>query len=306
MINSVKITNYLGQSMVMELRNPERSGFLLYNMTGVGPEKADIRTTDIVTADGGVYNSARLPSRNIVMNIRYYAWAGRAVEEIRQDSYKWFPIKKKVTISIYTENRIAQIDGYVESNEPVVFSQETHAQLSIVCPDPFFIDGSDDGLNVTQFYGVRPMFHFPYSNNSLTEKLTIMGEILFSNEETIVYSGDSEVGITIVIDVLGDVEHVTIWNVLTRESMVIDTDRLAALTGKGLVASDRLTIITTTGQKSITLLREGVETNVLNCLARGPDWFQLAKGNNIFAFVAEKGTTNLVFTIYNQTLYEGV
>lgn len=306
MIHHVKVINYLGEELVMELRHPEKTGFLIYNMTGIGPEKAEIRTTDIVTADGGVYNSARLPTRNIVLNVRFFSWQDKTVEDIRQESYKYFPIKTRVTLVITTDNRVSEIDGYVEANEPVVFSQETHTQLSILCPYPYFYDGRGDGKNITNFYGVAPMFEFPFSNESVNEPLLIMGDIRFSNEEIIYYSGDSEIGITMLIDALGPVENLTIFNVGTRERMRIDTTKLAALTGSGIVARDRIIISTVRGQKSITLLREGKYTNILNVVDRDSSWFQLAKGDNIFAFEAEVGTTNLVFTIENRTIYEGV
>lgn len=306
MIHSVKVTNYLGQEMLMELPFPERSGFLIYNMTGTGPEKAEIRTTDIVTADGGVYNSARLPNRNIVLSIRFFSWKDKTVEEIRYESYKYFPIKSKVTLTITNELRIGEITGYVESNEPVIFSKETHTQISIICPYPYFYDGSEDGTNVTTFYGVEPLFEFPFSNESLEEPLLIMGNILFSNEEIVVYSGDSEIGITIIIDAIGEVGNLTIYNVRTRESMRIDVEKLERLTGSGIVAGDRIIISTIRGQKSITLLRQGIYTNILNVLDKGASWFQLAKGDNIFAFDAESGTTNLIFRIENRTIYEGM
>ena len=36
------------------------------------------------------------------------------------------------------------------------------------------------------------------------------------------------------------------------------------------------------------------------------DWFQLSKGDNIFAYVVEEGTTNVQFKIENRTAFEGV
>ena len=54
------------------------------------------------------------------------------------------------------------------------------------------------------------------------------------------------------------------------------------------------------------LLRNGLYTNILNCLDRDSDWFQLSKGDNLFAFVAEEGTSNLQFRIQNKIVYEGV
>ena len=306
MIHNVKIINYLGEELVMELGNPEKSGFLIFNMTGLGPNKSEIRQTDIVTADGGVFNSARLPSRNIVLSIRFFSWKDKTVEEIRHESYKYFPIKKPLTLMIETDNRVGEIVGYVEANEPAIFSKEAHTQLSIICPYPYFYDGSPDGNNVTIFFGVEPLFEFPFSNESLVEHLIIMGEIKNKTEELIYYSGDSEVGVTIYIDAIGEVHNLIIHNVGTRESMFINTDKLAKLTGSGIIAGDRIIISTVRGNKSITLLRSGIYTNILNVLDRGSDWFQLTKGDNIFAFEAESGTTNLMFRIENRTIYEGV
>jgi Phage tail protein. len=306
MIHNVRVVNYLGEEVVMELRNPERSGFLIYNMTGLGPEKAEIRTTDIVTADGGIYNSSRLPARNIVLSVRFFSWEGKTVEQIRHESYKHFPIKKPVTIFITTDERVGEIVGYVEANEPVIFSRETHMQLSIICPYPYFFDGGLYGDKVYSFGGVTPRFEFPFSNESLTEPLLIMGDILIYAEGTVVYNGDAEVGVTITIDALGPATNITMHKVDARESMSLNTTRLQQMTGKGIVAGDQIRISTVKGQKSITLLRGGVFTNILNILDRGADWFELTKGDNFFAFEAEQGIENLVFTIENRTLYEGV
>ena len=88
--------------------------------------------------------------------------------------------------------------------------------------------------------------------------------------------------------------------------MKIDTVKLQKLTGKGIVASDDIVINTSKGDKSITLISEGVSYNILNCLDKNTDWFTLAKGDNIFAFTADSGVTNLQFRIENKVIYEGV
>ena len=88
--------------------------------------------------------------------------------------------------------------------------------------------------------------------------------------------------------------------------MRIDTDKMKAFTGSGIVAGDEITICTVKGKKSITLLRNGKTTNILNCLDKAADWFQLAKGDNVFAYTAEEGSSNLQFKIENRIIYEGV
>lgn len=66
MIHSFAITNYLGDRIKLDLREPEVSGFLIKSVTGLGPVKATVNTTEVVTNDGSMFNSARLSQRNIV------------------------------------------------------------------------------------------------------------------------------------------------------------------------------------------------------------------------------------------------
>jgi hypothetical protein len=304
MIKSITVTNYLGDSIKLDLARPEESGFVVRSITGLGPGKANINTTEVSTNDGSLFSSSRLPSRNIVIGLNYL-WKN-SIEEIRHLSYKYFPIKKKLTLLIETDKRTAEIEGYVESNEPNIFSKDEGSDISIICPNPFFYSTGKDGKQTTVFYGVDPMFEFPFSNESLLECLLEMGTIQNQTEKVVTYDGDSEIGITITIHAVGEVSNITIYNTRTREIMRIDTDKLALITGSGIIAGDDIIICTVKGNKSIRLRRDGKITNILNCLEKNPDWFQLVKGDNIFAYTAEYGSSNLQFKIENQIAYEGV
>ena len=307
MIYSFAITNYLGDRVKLELGKPEVSGFLIKSVTGLGPVKVNVNTTEVVTNDGSMFNSARLSQRNIVFQLAFVDTVyGETIDDIRQKSYKYFPAKKSVEIVIETDNRYVKIKGYVESNEPDIFSSQEGTQISIICPDPYFYSAGEDGNNVTDFYTIDPMFEFPFSNESLTDPLLIFGEIQIKTEGVITYHGDSEIGVVIYIHAIGPATNINIYNTETREVMMINTAKLEKLTGKGLVASDDIVINTTKGEKSITLVREGASYNILNCLDKNTDWFTLSKGDNIFAFTAETGVTNLQFRIENQVIYEGV
>lgn len=307
MIYSFAVTNYLGDRIKLELGRPDISGFLIKSVTGLGPVKANVNTTEVVTNDGSMFNSARLSQRNIVFQLAFVDTIyGETIEDVRQKSYKYFPAKKSVEIVIETDNRYVKIKGYVESNEPDIFSSQEGTQISIICPDPYFYSAGEDGNNVTDFYTIDPVFEFPFSNESLTEPLLVFGEIQIKTEGVITYHGDSEIGVVIYIHAIGKATNINIYNTETREVMSINTDRLEQLTGKGLVASDDIVINTAKGEKSITLVREGVSYNILNCLDKNTDWFSLSKGDNIFAFTAETGVTNLQFRIENQVIYEGV
>lgn len=69
MIKKVIVTNYLGESLEMELARPEVSGLAITDIEGLGPVKATINTSEIATGDGALYNSAKLETRNIVMTL---------------------------------------------------------------------------------------------------------------------------------------------------------------------------------------------------------------------------------------------
>lgn len=307
MIKSFRVTNYLGDSILLPLGEPERSGFLIKSISGLGPTKAIVNTTDISTNDGSLFNSSRLTQRNIVFDLIFVETVHKEnIEDVRQKSYKYFPLKKNVEIVIETDNRILKTVGYVESNEPNIFSKQEGTQISIICPDPYFYSAGENGKNVTEFYTVEPMFEFPFSNESLTEPLIVFGEIELMTEGVITYNGDSEIGITIYIHALGPASNVSIHNINTRELMGIDTKKLESLTGNGIIARDDIVITTMKGNKSITLIRDGISHNILNCLDKNTDWFSLKKGDNLFGFTAESGITNLQLRIENEIIYEGV
>lgn len=302
MIKSITVTNYLGDSLKLDLMRPEESGFIVESITGLGPGKANINTTETATNDGSSFNSSRVASRNIVISLRYM-WKS-TIEESRHRSYKYFPLKRKVTLTVETDTRTATIEGYVESNDPTIFSKESGSDISIICPDPFFY--SVYGGQITTFGGIEPMFEFPFSNESLTEPLLEFAAIKEYVERTVLYEGEVETGVTMTIRATGEASGITIYNVETLETMKIDTDMLQSLTGYGLIEGDELSICTTKGKKSAVLIRNGQRTNVLNCVDRNSDWFQLSKGENIFSFTAEEGRSNLNFEIQNDVVYEGV
>lgn len=305
MIKSVTATNYLGESVKIDLDdvNPNH-GLLIKKIEGLGPAKANVNTTTLATNDGTLFNSARLDQRNLILSMIFAN--APTIEEARHRTYKFFPIKKPVDILIETDNRIGSTNGIVETNEPDVFSKEESNQISIICPFPYFYSAGPDGLNTTIFYGIEPLFEFIFSNESLEDDLIEFGSIENQTEKTVYYDGDAEVGITITIHALGEARMITIYNTGTREVMKIDTEKIKTLTGSGIIAGDDIIIKTMRGEKSIRLLRAGFYTNILNCLSKDSDWFQLAKGDNIFAYVAEYGSENLQFKIENRVLYEGL
>ena len=163
MIKSVTITNYLQESVKIDLTEPETSGFIIRSIEGLGPAKANVNFTELATLDGALDNGALLNTRNIVMSLIFEGTP--TIEDTRLKSYKYFPIKQNLTFEIETDNRHCFTVGRVESNVPAIFSNEREGcQISILCPSSYFQDMNDTIIN---FDAVISEFEFPFDNDSI-------------------------------------------------------------------------------------------------------------------------------------------
>jgi phage-related protein len=303
MIRSITITNHLNEELKLELGAPEKSGLLVRRIDGIGPSKADINMTEIATFDGAVYNSARVAARNIVMSLEFIAKP--TIEDTRHLTYRYFPIKKRIMLTFETDKRICDIYGYVESNEPDIFSKREGTTISILCPAPFFYS-KDKTVTVFSGPGSIGEFEFPFSNESLVENLIVISTYRTDTVKPIMYDGDEEVGVTITINSSGNVSNITIYDTDNRDTIRIDTGRLTAMIGTAIIAGDEITISTIKGNK-FAVLHRGVDYyNIVNCLDKDTGWFYLMTGENMFAYAAESGVEHLSFRIENQTVYGGI
>ena len=72
-----------------------------------------------------------------------------------------------------------------------------------------------------------------------------------------------------------------------------------------LLAGDIVTITTKTGNKTVTLDRGGVKTNIINRLVSGSTWLTLREGKNRF-YLRGTGLTKLRVKIIHTNAYLGV
>lgn len=342
MIYSIIVENYLGESVKMELARPGTSGFLVQNVTGAGPPQATINMTEIATVDGAIFNSSRAKAKNIVLQIIFWQKDNKeTIEEIRHRSYKYFPLKKKVKMTFITDKRTSYICGYVEKNEPSIWSNMEGTNISIMCDSPYMKDVKQDE---TWISGVRPMLFFPFYNNLVKYESThsalldnkddkikdnkmddiigsihtseskdechiIMGEIVKKYYYDIEYRGEVDVGINILIHLKSKVDSITIYNVTKNEKMTIYGDKIEKFTGMALQNRDEISICTVKGERSAKLLRYGKYTNIFNCIDKDSDWFQLVQGINRFAYTTPDNkdqADSVIFKIVNDVLYLGI
>ena len=310
MIKSVTAVNFKGESIKMDLFHPESSGFIIIKIDGIGPGKATVTKNDSKVYDGGTITSARLPSRNIKMEIQFL-WVN-SIEDVRHKSYKYFPLKKPLTLIFETDTRTVEIEGVVESNEPDIFSSEESTNISIICPDPYFYASGENARSRTEFSGINAMFEIPsdagYSNESLTEALTEISALYVQSERGIMNYGEVDIGVVISIKPLAIVKGIlTISNVTLGQNMSFDLNKIKTITEQDFHLGDELVINTLRGKKSVTLVREGKNYNALSCIDTRTDWIYLTSGENTFTYYLDgEGIEDLQFSVTNSILYEGV
>ena len=310
MIKSVTAVNFKGESIKMDLFHPESSGFIIIKIDGIGPGKATVTKNDSKVYDGGTITSARLPSRNIKMEIQFL-WVN-SIEDVRHKSYKYFPLKKPITLIFETDTRTVKIEGVVESNEPDIFSSEESTNISIICPDPYFYASGENARSKTEFSGINAMFEIPsdtgYSNESLTGALTEISTLYVQSERGIMNHGEVDIGVVISIKPLAIVKGIlTISNVTLGQNMSFDLNKIKTITENDFHLGDELIINTLRGKKSVTLVREGKNYNALSCIDTRTDWIYLTSGENTFTYYLDgEGIEDLQFSVTNSILYEGV
>lgn len=341
MIYSVTAINEQGESLLMELYHPESSGINIYNITGIGSPSMDVQTSDLVSSDGSIFASSRAQERLITFTVK--PLFNPDVETSRQLTYKYFPVKSKITLIFETDNRISTISGYVKSNNPDIFSKDEELVIEVICPDPWFYR-SGDPKNVV-FNGTDSMFEFPFSNEKVlddeverkeaivrkeynefgrvikewteyyhykdvyefTRNLLVMGEIRQGTERIVEYEGDVPTGFTMYIHAAyRPSTDITISNITMGTNMMILVSRIEKITGAPFKQYDDIVIDTKSGNRRVRLLRGGRYYNIVNALDLNSDWLLLQPGTNTMRYFAMEGVEGLEVRIEYVPAYQGV
>ena len=142
MITNIECTNQLGDTVTLSL-DPTQSPYVVKNIDGIGPVGASVATTQYVTKNGSIFQSARTGERNIVITLGMNADYSTTIDpygELRRALYPVLYPQSKVTLVIEsTELETVEIVGWVESFEPTIFTKDPDIRISIICPDPFFV-----------------------------------------------------------------------------------------------------------------------------------------------------------------------
>lgn len=281
---SLKVKNKSGE--VLNLSS--NKDYIVYKITGLNPPKVNVNSSVNTTQDGGTINSLRMDMRNLVL----YLTIEGDIEKNRINLYKYFPLKSTVTIYFSNHSRDVYIEGSVELIECDMFTNKQVAQISIICPKPYF---KDIDMLTTSFSDTSALFKFPFSISADGIEIS---SITTNVRKNIINTGDVDTGIIIeLFAAAGQVVKPVIYNVLDRTKLKLNVT---------LLQSDLITINTGIGEKSITLTRNGITSNAMGYLSSDSEWLQLKSGDNIFTYECENGGSNLQITFKTTALYGGV
>lgn len=270
-----------------QLQLTQNINYTIINVDGLNPPTANINTAINANFDGATFKSSRLNTRNIVIKL---AIEGN-VETNRIALYNYFKSKKPCTIYYQNNTRNISIKGYVESFEIGFFDQKQIAQISILCPNPYFINTMSDD---TELSFIQSLFEFPFAiEEEGIEFSTISSEI----ETIIVNEGDVETGMMIEFHATGSATNPTLYNVDTGEKIKININ---------MNEGDTIIVNTNKGSKSIVQIVNGAPVNIINNLDLASTWLQLNTGSNTMLFTADSFSNNLICNIIYNDLFKGV
>lgn len=265
------------------------SAFTVTLIEGLNPPEATINLSDIALMDGAKFNSSKLNVRYI--NIAFAIEVNAAKNRI--EVYKVLKSKQYVKMTYNGDYRNVYIEGYIESINIDYFEMKQIVTCAIVCPSPFFKDAQ---MMVNELKNVINAFHFPFASEETPELV-----MSYINNETginLENDGDIDCGMIIEMYAIKAVSDPKIFNYVTQEYIGLSFD---------MEQGDLITIDTRPGQKTATLLRGGVETNIFNYIIQGSTWLQLSSNGGTFVYEVGTGQDEDLDIIFkHENLYEGV
>jgi hypothetical protein len=251
------------------------------NIDGLGPVKADIATTPFASGRGELYQGSTTPKRNIVFTLGFNPdWEGlQTIASLRQLLYRYFMPEQWCKLRFVSQELPnLDIEGYVESCEPNMFSQDPEMQVSIICPKPDFIE-----VDATIFNGV-------VDDGTL--------EVVFE------YVGTIDTGYEIRVDQTPDVPTYTGPFTITHTAFQIEQMfKVDPATVDG-IRYFKLSTVTNAKRVSEVYKADGTADNLLPAMTTDSVWPILKPGENRFKIAAAQ--PGLVWTMAYFNRYGGL
>lgn len=280
---TLKIENRQGEILTLT----HNQNYIVKEIDGLEPPKAGINLSDVSGMAGGLYNSSKVEPRNLVLTVLPCC----PVDDNRLHLYRFAQAGQWCKIYYANKSLNVKIEGYVETIEAQTFTKLQQIQISIICPQPYFVGMKEIYNDISD---VIADFEFPFSIPQKGVEFSYLNPDMLAH---VTNYGDVDTGVVINIATRGEVVNPTIHANNTRGAMGVNVT---------LHEHDQLIIDTNSGQRNIFLIRDNTETSIINRMKPNPEWFVLTPGENVFSYTAESGADLMSVTFEHQTKYGGV
>lgn len=266
----------------------DEQNYQIVSVTGLEPPKANVYTNVIANMDGAKYKSSKMDMRNVVITVKI----NNDVELNRQNLFSFFRSGQWCKIYFSNTNRSVYCEGYVETISVPLFVKDERMQISIVCPNPYWKSLEEIVDDISKVYS---NFEFPFAIGEEGKEFSVID---LYREVTILNQSEIEGGMILTLQAqTDDVENPTIYDSDTGQFIKLNIT---------LNEGDIVIINTNKGEKSVTLIVDGIKTNAINYFATSSTWLQLKLGLNHFTYNADSNVEFLKVTLAHNILYEGV
>lgn len=219
------------------------SAYQVTSITGLTSAGATVNVTSLAGIAGGVFNSSHVNTRNIVITLSLCG----DIEANRLQLYNYCPEGEKVRL-IYSNSIVGEvyIDGYVDKMECPQFVQNEVAQISIICD-------------------------YPYFQSTTPSSVSTGASISFNNPSTV------SSGAIFRVSILQSVSSFEITDG-SGNSLKFAHPNVSLFFTQG----STININTQQANKSATITRSGVTSNIIGYLVQGSTFFQIVPGQNSF------------------------
>lgn len=253
MLTQIDVSNGRDEHLVLSIAAAAADEVQIRGIEGLGPVKADLPSTGFYR-DGEYITGKRVGKRNIVMTLGLNPdWSTNTMSDLRSILYKHFMPKRWVKLEFTsTHLPVVTIEGYVESLEPNMFTQDPEMQVSIICPLPDFISVDTTQKTGTMHAAFGTPLIWDYEGTVPT------GVILKQTTPSTTFTGELQVKLENEENTLGLIGVTT-----------------------NVQAARQFLLSTVIGSKYIQEENAGVRLkNLLGYLTTPMEWLQVAPGEN--------------------------
>lgn len=283
---------WIGTENGQKLELTENSEYDVINIEGLNPVSATINTYKIGVSDGEHYNSGYTNMRNIVIYIVPRVRAND-IETNRLFLYKYFRPTSKIRLHFENSSRNVYIDGYVETFETSLYTMLQQFQISVICPQPWFISEKN---TLISFQQLEKLFEYPFAIEENSIELSKFNEI---TEIECQNNGEIETGLIISIYATGLAYGIALT--------VDDIKIFKLIDDLELNTGDILTINTNDGEKTVfKTTSDGKIYNCINYVDISSTWLKLDVGMHKLSKRVDFGMENIYLEVKYHNKFIGM